>query len=889
MSTTVKAGWLKDKDGNKFAPKTMSSQVFNDDGTLLKDNIELRLDEISIQPNWNQNDESAIDHIKNRTHWAEVSEVTIVSENVTVEGDGYAQFSGEFPQLIVGQTYIVTVNGVVYECVARLFTDGVLIGNGTIYGDDNEGNGEPFSCDSYDNNTLYFNASVGEYNVSITTIQEVVHTIDKKYLPSLVGKNVEGETFTIDKEDVVAQKGAEIFNDYEGNIATGEDSHAEGWHTIASGNYSHAEGSETRATGWISHAEGFETTASGIYSHAEGQNTTASEKCSHAEGQNTTSSGQNSHAEGSNTVASGITSHTEGSYTIASGIYSHAEGSYTIASGNDQHVQGRYNIADTENIYAHIVGNGDNSVDTEYKEVRSNAHTLDWQGNAWFNGNVYVGGTSGTNIDEGSKKLITAEEVPQSDWNENNESSASYINNKPFYITKEPEEISVISDILPENSYEFNNEGNVSTYYSGIKHDFVIDKAYTVVWDGTVYELTAYDESGVPVIGAYFGDIYGGTATIPFVIYMNLREVWGVTIVTNDTVTTSHTVRIYETNPSIDIGEMHIESKYAPHFQADWNENDKYDISYIRNRPFSSHIEDIVVIDNAQIEFTAEEGVENLFFGNINTDNILDNKLEYKIVWNGETYYTKPYVLNGMSTLGAEIINPATMTIDFSKYPFMIGIYESSPKSATPYSNGIAFIYTNSSETTTLSITAEKEIVNKIPDKYIPQPNWGETDKSKASYIANKPFGDKIINETVIVEQTEVEINNGYVNIPKPLNIEIGKTYHVTLNGIVYTCVAWGGSYGSIYIGNGSLDDYNGKGEDVPFVIYTYQGDEFYLTVVEDGTYILKISEGTVETTPINERYIPDMTSLVLLSPNGTRFSITVGDDGVLSATEITA
>ena len=55
--------------------------------------------------------------------------------------------------------------------------------------------------------------------------------------------------------------------------------------------------------------------------------------------------------------------------------------------------------------YTHIVGNG--TSDTE----RSNAHTLDWEGNAWYSGDVYVGSTSGTNRDEGSKKLATEEFV----------------------------------------------------------------------------------------------------------------------------------------------------------------------------------------------------------------------------------------------------------------------------------------------------------------------------------------------------------------------------------------------------------------------------------------------------------------------------------------------
>lgn len=55
--------------------------------------------------------------------------------------------------------------------------------------------------------------------------------------------------------------------------------------------------------------------------------------------------------------------------------------------------------------YAHIVGNG--TSDT----ARSNAHTLDWDGNAWYSGDVYVGSASGKNKDEGSKKLATEEFV----------------------------------------------------------------------------------------------------------------------------------------------------------------------------------------------------------------------------------------------------------------------------------------------------------------------------------------------------------------------------------------------------------------------------------------------------------------------------------------------
>ena len=69
-----------------------------------------------------------------------------------------------------------------------------------------------------------------------------------------------------------------------------------------------------------------------------------------------------------------------------------------MASGAYQHVQGRYNIEDQTNQYAHIVGNGANS------DRRANAHTLDWSGNAWFAGNIKIGGTSYS--DTNAKTLI---------------------------------------------------------------------------------------------------------------------------------------------------------------------------------------------------------------------------------------------------------------------------------------------------------------------------------------------------------------------------------------------------------------------------------------------------------------------------------------------------
>ena len=199
---------------------------------------------------------------------------------------------------------------------------------------------------------------------------------------------------------------------YLGNQNNGQNSHAEG-NSIALGMNAHSEGNNTLASGDASHAEGNSTIANGLYAHAEGANT-------YAYG--------TSHAEGQSTVAKNSGAHAEGGYTEANAVRSHAEGLGTLASSGSQHVFGEYNIEDNfrntanawvagrsysvgnrvyfnENIweckkanqdsvftygnwteigprgtYVEVVGNGTSS-------QRSNARTLDWQGNQWLAGN----------------------------------------------------------------------------------------------------------------------------------------------------------------------------------------------------------------------------------------------------------------------------------------------------------------------------------------------------------------------------------------------------------------------------------------------------------------------------------------------------------------------
>jgi len=225
-----------------------------------------------------------------------------------------------------------------------------------------------------------------------------------------IGKSLGGETITLDDTDYTASNTAEIFGDYDTNIAIGDWSIAEGSNTVAKGRASHAEGAFSQALQDGTHVEGYQTKATGYWSHAEGEMTIVSSYASHAEGSYTTmpdgttrystAAGYASHTEGGGCHTNGVASHAEGIGTTANGRCAHTEGTYTIASGKAQHVEGLANIEDTEDKYIHIAGNG---VDPSN---RSNAYTLDWDGNGWFAGSVEATAIILRSSTEGSAKTF---------------------------------------------------------------------------------------------------------------------------------------------------------------------------------------------------------------------------------------------------------------------------------------------------------------------------------------------------------------------------------------------------------------------------------------------------------------------------------------------------
>lgn len=258
--------------------------------------------------------------------------------------------------------------------------------------------------------------------------------------------------------------------------ATGSCAHAEGHKTHARAIGSHAEGTINNAHGEYSHVEGYNNITYGFASHAEGRGTVSSTRSQNILGEyniiddsiKDVSTQFESSASRYPSVRFSKSStyylaneysfdKTQDTYVLVNPIsisatelknnFAQYKGYYVIVrianSANpfgsgiidfvDNLKYGKFmcrldgsvieyteyrivgtvtgyqaiSLRDTRSAHAHIIGNGTSDVS------RSNAYTLDWEGNAWYSGDVYVGSTSGTNKDEGSKKLATEDKITE--------------------------------------------------------------------------------------------------------------------------------------------------------------------------------------------------------------------------------------------------------------------------------------------------------------------------------------------------------------------------------------------------------------------------------------------------------------------------------------------
>ena len=159
----------------------------------------------------------------------------------------------------------------------------------------------------------------------------------------------------------------------------------------------------------------------------------------------------------------------------------------------------------------------------------------------------------------------------QADWNQNGNTAADYIKNRPFY-TGDPVETVVVE----ESTTVFSDEGGV--YGGEVISTFsaTVGNTYMVYWDGTVYESVCADyRAGLTAIGNLSIAGAGADTGEPFIIVPNGSSIY---IYTADT-SASHTFSISGFVPEVvKIPDKYISDTFRDVVISgnplDWSEDD---------------------------------------------------------------------------------------------------------------------------------------------------------------------------------------------------------------------------------------------------------------------------------------------------------------------------
>lgn len=187
-----------------------TSAVIEDHSDILekfKKEILEEAGEKSIQPDWNQNDETAPDYVKNRPFYTETRETVLVEEStVPFQNSGSVYMAGLESTFAptVGETYKVYWDGTIYECICTKLNALKSIGNLSII---NEGSdtGEPFSMSIIDGMAMEIATldTSDSHTFSVSGVAEPIVKIPSKYIDKdTSGYIVRHKNFAMTEEDV---------------------------------------------------------------------------------------------------------------------------------------------------------------------------------------------------------------------------------------------------------------------------------------------------------------------------------------------------------------------------------------------------------------------------------------------------------------------------------------------------------------------------------------------------------------------------------------------------------------------------------------------------------------------------------------------------------------
>ena len=173
-----------------------------------------------VQPDWNQNDDTQPDYVKNRPFYTgDPVETVLVEETTATFSENNGLYSAEVPSTFdatVGEAYKVSWDGTVYECICGDRGKALVLGNPSIIGAGSD-TGEPFLVGVINGNgiIIYTTDTSDSHTFSISVSVSEVVKIDEKYLPDTVATKPE-----VEAAQTVANSNKEMLSEMLTSIAT---------------------------------------------------------------------------------------------------------------------------------------------------------------------------------------------------------------------------------------------------------------------------------------------------------------------------------------------------------------------------------------------------------------------------------------------------------------------------------------------------------------------------------------------------------------------------------------------------------------------------------------------------------------------------------------------
>ena len=298
-----------------------------------------------------------------------------------------------------------------------------------------------------------------------------------------------------------------------------------------------------------------------------------------------------------------------------------------------------------------------------------------------------------------NEEFAKRSEGVQPDWNQNDETAADYVKNRPFY-TGDPKE-----DVLFNGSFVFTIIGmgpfGERGVYNGVT-DFSpeIGQTYQVSLDGAVYSCVGTEYNSLIALGNLSIMNFGSDTGEPFLMTFGTGSINIYTL----PVGSAHTISIGKTVVPV----VQIDPKYL--VQPDWNQNDSTAADFVKNRPFyTDNSVETVLVEESTATFTENNGLYMVEFPSTFEPTVGDT---YKVSWDGTVYECTCVSVSEIDLLligNLSIVGAGSDTGE----PFLVSVANG---------EGIQIITADTSDSHTFSIIGMLMSVVKIDQKYLPMP-----------------------------------------------------------------------------------------------------------------------------------------------------------------------